>query len=498
VEEGWICDRARWAYPGNFGPSRLRTPLIREAERAREVTLDAAVDAAALVLRNGGRAGVLIGPAATVEEAFVARHLAEHALGGAPVERLGIPGEGLEPLRALPAAQLADLDRADRILLVGGDPANQQPAVELRLRKARRRGAPITCVGPRAHALEEVAGTAVRSAPGALRMALEGLDPLEGDSAVVLWDEADLAQEPDAAAVLARIARTAGARALELGADVNGAGLRALDIPADGVLEAAEAGEIDVLLCVHADPLSDPGGAAWGWAVGRVRHLIAVATHADEISARATVLLPAATHYETEGVYVAMNGRAQRLRAGAVPPEGAAPGWELLIALTHRLDAPLAYRSAAAAFAAASAAHPALGGLTHDDLGLLGRPLPQGPAAGNGQVPPPREADGQGLPLVATTRIFGDAAAHRSDALAEALTGADLTLAPGEAARHGLSAGDRVRLRTPHGECVLPLVIDPAQPEGAAFVSTGVPGAGAERLLAADRGPVRAELSRAS
>jgi NADH-quinone oxidoreductase subunit G len=52
-----------------------------------------------------------------------------------------------------------------------------------------------------------------------------------------------------------------------------------------------------------------------------------------------------------------------------------------------------------------------------------------------------------------------------------------------------------VRLRTPHGECVLPLRTDAAQPEGAAFVATGVPGSGVERLLPADRTPVRVEIS---
>ena len=59
-------------------------------------------------------------------------------------------------------------------------------------------------------------------------------------------------------------------------------------------------------------------------------------------------MLPAATHYETEGVYVSMTGRAQRLRPGASAPEGAAPGWELLIALAHRLGAPPPYRTARA------------------------------------------------------------------------------------------------------------------------------------------------------
>ncbi len=106
-----------------------------------------------------------------------------------------------------------------------------------------------------------------------------------------------------------------GAPCLELGADVNGAGLRALGIAATGVLEAARRGRdrhaADRARRPHR---RRPGPREWGWALGRVRARVAIATHASALTDSATVVLPAATHYESEGVYVAMNGRAQRLR----------------------------------------------------------------------------------------------------------------------------------------------------------------------------------------
>jgi hypothetical protein len=52
-------------------------------------------------------------------------------------------------------------------------------------------------------------------------------------------------------------------------------------------------------------------------------------------------------------------------------------------------------------------------------------------------------------------------------------------------------------VRSPHGETTLPVHLDAAWPEGVAFVAAGVPGSGVERLLPADRGPVRVEVSRA-
>jgi NADH-quinone oxidoreductase subunit G len=496
VEEGWLCDKGRFAYPVSWSPDRLTTPTIRDAGAARDTTLEEAVEAAALVLGRGGRIGVLVGPAATVEEGFLAQELAAGPLDGAPVQRLGIAGETLAALRARPAAQLADIDSAGLLLVVGGDPAEQQPVVELRVRKARRAGARVVCVGPRPHALE-ILGAAVRCEPGALAAALAAVELPEAEPALVLWDEADLAAEPDAAIALAGLAERLGASCLELGADVNGAGLRALGIAAAGVLEAGAAGEIDTLLTVHADPTEGAGASEWGWALGRVRARVAIATHASVVSDSATVVLPAATHYESEGVYVAMNGRAQRLRPAAAPPAGAAPGWELLIALAHRLGAPPPYRSAARAFAAAAAARPALAGLDYDALGALGAPVPvPPPAAPNGQ-PGPRAANGAGLPVVVTRPIFGDAASHRSDALAAVRTGASLGLSPAEAARLGLADRARARLRSPHGEVALPVRVDARLADGVAHVAAGAPGSGVGRLLPPDGGPVRVEIAAA-
>jgi predicted molibdopterin-dependent oxidoreductase YjgC len=192
-----------------------------------------------------------------------------------------------------------------------------------------------------------------------------------------------------------------------------------------------------------------------------------------------------------------MNGRAQRLRPAAAPPPGAAAGWELLIALAHRLGAPPPYRTAARAFAAAAAARPALAGLDYDALGALGAQVraPAAPAP-DGQ-PGPREPEGEGLPVVATRPIFGDAAAYRSDALAALRSSAELALHPAEAARQGLADRARARLRSPHGEAVVAVRLDEACLEGVAYLAADVPGSGAGRILPPDRGPVRAEVSAA-
>ena len=502
VEEGWICDRGRWAYDGDWSADRITQPVIRDAAEAREVSLEDAVDAAALLLGRTAGAGVLVGSGASVEEGFLAQELAERSLRDARAARLGIPeSPGLSALRARPGAQLSDLDRADLVAIVGGDPAQAQSVAELRVRKARRLGAAIWSAGPRPHALEPL-GPSLRTAPGGLAEAVSALRaPLAAARRpVVLWDEADLAADPAAALALAEALGAApAARQLELAAEVNGAGLRALGLPtvAEGFLDAALAGEVGTLLAVHADPLTEAGAAAWDRALPRMGHVVAIASHRSPLTDAANVVLPAATGYEQEGVYVSMAKRAQRARPGSLGPAESAPAWEILIALAHRLGAPPAHRTPAQAFAAAAATRPALAGLSYDALGVLGAVIPGGSAATSADGGGAPEPAGDGLPLVLGRTLFADAPTYRSDALASVRLEAALTLAPAEAARLKLADGGRAILRSSHGECALPVRVDGAYPEGAAFATLGAPGAGVERLLPADRAPVRVTVSRA-
>ena len=494
VEEGWLCDRGRWGYAAAWSDERIQHPIVREGGTAREVSLEDGVAAAAVILSRAAAPGFLVGPAATVEEAFLAQSLAA-AMPGGRVGRLGIPGAALEPLRGLPGAQLGDLDTADVVVVVGGDIAHQQPVVELRVRKAARLRATVVVVGPRAQQLPDRA-EGVRTPPGQLVIGLGTVaKALQNATApIVLWDEADLANEPDAAAELARLIAAAGARQIELAADVNGVGLRALGIATDELLPAIEAQTVGTLVTVHADPLRACGATRWGASLRKAGPLIAIATHHSALTDHADVVLPALMHHEQEGVLVSMARRAQRLRPGAIGPQGAAAAWELLIALSHRVGKPLPQRTPSQAFAAAAAAHPALSGQTYGTLGTEGQVI----AAAAGTVPTGavahREPQGEGLLLVTTNQIFGDATSWRSDALAAVRTPAAVTLAPGQATALGLTTGQRATVTSPYGSCVLDVAIDATVPEGAAFVATGPPSSGTGALRAVDHGPVRVRV----
>jgi NADH-quinone oxidoreductase subunit G len=495
VEEGWLCDKGRWGHDIIHSRTRLQAPVIREAAGDRTASLEDTLPAVAGLVA-GRRVGILLGGGTTVEEAGIALDLASGALAGAIVSRLGIPAGGLGALRARRGADLGDIDGADLVVVVGGDPAAQQPVVELRLRKARRFGATVIGAGPRPHALESL-GEFTRTAPGALADGLGALGErlAVASHPIVLWDEADLAADPAAAAVLdGLLAAAPHARQIELGTDVNGAGLQALGISTDGVLTAIEDGSVDALICLHADPLGAAGRSTWAAALDAFDGpVIALATHETSTTARADVILPAFTMWEQEGTIVSMTGRAQRLRPGAQGPAGAAAGWELLVALAHYLGAPPVYRTAAAAFAHTAARTPALAGLDADAIGTGGARIgPPPPAAGL-----PGGVEGTGLELVVTHDQFGDVHAADSHALRTAFQPPVVRVHPGTAAASGIDAGAQVVLTGPIGRSEpLPLVVDDRVPEGVVLAPVGAPGAPVEGALAVDGRRIRVGMER--
>ena len=486
VEEGWLCDKGRWGYPAAWSADRILRPLVRDANGTMvETSLEAAVDAAARLIAAASATQILVGAASTVEDGFLAQELAA-VLPNAAASRLGFPDSAdLEPLRALPRAELSDIDTAGAVAVVGGDVTNRHPIVELRLRKLVRNRGALAMVGPRTSPLDARATFGARTAPGQLSSGLAVLAAaLEGASApLIIWDEADLANEPAAAAELARIATAAGARQIELAVDVNGRGLRALGLPCQTAPVAAGA-----LVAVNADPLESPGAMAWADAIDGVGAIIAVATHRSAITERADVVLPTLMHHEVEGVLVSTTGRAQRLRPGSRGPREAAAAWELLIALSHRTGTPLPFRTPAQAFAAVAAARPPFAGLSYSVVGDEGAPTTH--VAQSSAPQRSTDAVGDGIALVVTTEIFGDAVSWRSDALVSRRTPAHLVLAPQQAATLGLVQDQRARVSSPFGTCILPVVVDAQAPEGAAFVAMGPPASGTAALLAGEQVPV--------
>jgi NADH-quinone oxidoreductase subunit G len=66
VDDGWLCDAGRFAYPALGGDARVSEPLIRDGGELRPVSWERALEAAAAGLtRAGEHTGAIAGGQST-------------------------------------------------------------------------------------------------------------------------------------------------------------------------------------------------------------------------------------------------------------------------------------------------------------------------------------------------------------------------------------------------------------------------------------------------
>jgi NADH-quinone oxidoreductase subunit G len=99
----------------------------------------------------------------------------------------------------------------------------------------------------------------------------------------------------------------------------------------DGILAAAQAGEIDVVYLLGADEID----------MARLGKAFVVyqGHHGDAGAHRADVILPGAAYTEKDAIYVNTEGRVQLARRAVQPPGEAREDWAILRALSEALGA---------------------------------------------------------------------------------------------------------------------------------------------------------------
>jgi NADH-quinone oxidoreductase subunit G len=339
VDDGWLCDRGRFAYQSIHVDERVTRPMIRDGGELREVGWERALDEAASALRRAnGRVGAIAGGATTNEEGFLLQRLVREGLGSNDLDsRAG--GTGSLPLelhRALgaPGAQatVADLEFAHAVLVLDCEPVDDMPIVDLRIRKGvRRHGVRLAVATSRPSSLDPNAARSIRYAPGAGEAFLLALsaafdlgrrseaerlaqaaglefDSLRalvrllqaGDDVVVLYGER-LVSGPrgaEAARALLDLAERLGVLGGREGAGLlcvpstpNGRGLAEAGVlpnagpglseaaagrDAAAIAAAAREGELTALYLLHADPVADLlGRAGWEAALERATTVVA-------------------------------------------------------------------------------------------------------------------------------------------------------------------------------------------------------------------------------
>ncbi|MGH2852067.1 MAG: 2Fe-2S iron-sulfur cluster-binding protein, partial [Solirubrobacteraceae bacterium] len=165
VDDGWLCDKGRFAYQAIHVDERITEPLIRDGGELRPVSWDRALSEAASGLRRAGaRTAALAGGGASNEEGFLLGRLIRETLGSPHLDSRPGGAVALEEWRALAAparaAKVSDLEFAHAVLVLDCEPIDAAPILELRIRKGvRRNGVRLAVASERPSALDPIAAT---------------------------------------------------------------------------------------------------------------------------------------------------------------------------------------------------------------------------------------------------------------------------------------------------------------------------------------------------
>jgi NADH-quinone oxidoreductase subunit G len=213
VDDGWLCDKGRFAYQSFHAEERIVQPLLSDGGQLRPVSWERALDEAAAGLRrSGGSTGAILGGQSTSEEGLMLSRLMREALGSPHVDSRRGGSLPLELQRALSApdlqARVSDLEFAHAVLLIDVDPVNDAPILDLRLRKGiRRHGLRLLVASPGESSLDPGASQSLRYLPGRGAAFTAALASALGDGVELADLAAQASVEPAALDRLAKALR---------------------------------------------------------------------------------------------------------------------------------------------------------------------------------------------------------------------------------------------------------------------------------------------------
>ena len=177
VNDTWICDRGRFAHGFVDHPDRLKTPLIRRDGALKPSTWDEAFELISqrfqqILEAHGPEAiGGLGSTRVTNEANYLFQRFMRSVVGTNNVDHMDRMPTRATPLRALP-----ELEHQDVIMLLGCDPSEEAPLVELWIKKAvLRHGARVLIANPRRIELGRYGGPWLGYRPGSEVALLNGL-----------------------------------------------------------------------------------------------------------------------------------------------------------------------------------------------------------------------------------------------------------------------------------------------------------------------------------
>jgi NADH-quinone oxidoreductase subunit G len=378
VNEEWISDKARYQVDG-LTRRRLDKVWTRKKGKLHEATWN---DAFAKIAdaKPGNSIAAVAGDLLDCETMFAAKALLK-ACGSKLIESrqtgMDYPTGNLAAVNF--NSTFAGIETADAVLVVGSHVRWEAPSVNVRLRKAVKRGAKVFVVGPEWDTTypAEFLGNDV-SVLGKLPKHVSEAMKKAARPAVIVGGGGIAAGALDPALALAKTWKLVrdgwnGFNVLHFSAARMGALM--LGFAQAGGMKDLAAAKPKVMLALGADEVD------FGQFKDSLK--VYVGHHGDKGAHAADIILPASAYSEKDGTYVNTEGRVQFAEKAVFAPGDAREDWTILRALADALGVSVGFDSFAQLQAAMIAEVPALG---EEGLADYGTALPAGGKAGAGAI----------------------------------------------------------------------------------------------------------------
>ncbi len=248
VNEIWLCDKGRFGHKYANALDRLTQPLVRRGGQLQPTTWDDALTYAAERLNTvksthgPNSIGGLAGDRASNEDLYLFQKLMRGVVGTNNVDhatRAEFPANVADLVAQVGVGRgsnLQSLGKGSAILVIGGDPDQEQPVTWLRIKQAAdKRGASLIVANPRPTKLDRYTRQSLRYRYGTADHIALGL-------LAALWElveeGTDLAVDKDA---LGELKRAANGYSVARAAELTGVATDALRAAAQAFAQAADA-----------------------------------------------------------------------------------------------------------------------------------------------------------------------------------------------------------------------------------------------------------------
>ncbi|MCX6515971.1 MAG: NADH-quinone oxidoreductase subunit NuoG [Actinobacteria bacterium] len=503
VNWGWLCDKGRFNFQSTNSEDRLSTPQIKSGDSFITSSWSDALESVARVIRHSreGSVAILGGARGTNEDAY---------MWGALADAAGITMRDAQLDDGLPASVFsypqATIDSAcagGTVILLAPDIKEELPVLYLRLRDAvQKKRIRLIEISSHETGLTKYAWKSIRAESGTAASAIPGLlaqadisEQLASGPVVVVAGRPNLAESASHTmeALSAVLTATPSASVLPVLRRGNVRGALSLGLaPRNGndaatILEASAKGNVDCLILLGADPLSDVADidlARRG--IAGAKFVVAIDTFLTASASHADVVLPAAAYGEKDGTTMNLEGRVTSVVQKITPHGTSRADWMIAVELLTLLGHESNFTTLSDIQNAMSAAVPGFGSTTTAVAikrdGVVVSVTPQSSAPAVASVAAPRNSYEFRLDL--SRKLFDRAIGTiTSPSLANLATEVNVFIHPLDLDRVGAAEGTNVRVSNSHSSIVLPVRASSSIPRGTAWVPFNQIGADVRELV---------------